>query len=99
MELVFIFNLSKLHAIHVILFYLPYDKGIKVPLTLSRFSSLRATQDMEVTKPSANMGARVDGGASGATSQLTQSKEATHEQKYCDVVCSSLSSRWIQPLS
>jgi hypothetical protein len=37
---------------------------------------------MEVLKPSANMGARVDGGASGATSLLTLGKEADHEKKY-----------------
>jgi hypothetical protein len=37
---------------------------------------------MEAMKPSADMGARVDGGASGATSQLTSCKEANHEKKH-----------------
>ena len=44
---------------------------------------------MEVMKPSANMGARVDGGASGATSQLTSCKEANHEKKYHSIRCRS----------
>ena len=34
--------------------------------------TIKGLQNMEVMKPSANMGARVDGGASGATSQLTK---------------------------
>lgn len=40
---------------------------------------------MEVVKPSADMGARVDGGASGATSLLTSCKEADHEKRYYSI--------------
>jgi hypothetical protein len=51
---------------------------------------------MEVMKPSADMGARVDGGASGATSQLTVCKEATHEKYHiisgCNLSCSRIHS-------
>ena len=46
-------------------------------------------QNMEVMKPSADLGARVDGGASGATSQLTSCKEANHEEKYQSIRCCS----------
>jgi hypothetical protein len=42
---------------------------------------------MEVMKPSADMGARVDGGASGATSLLTSCKEADHEKKFQSIHC------------
>jgi hypothetical protein len=44
---------------------------------------------MGVMKPSANMGARVDGGASGATSQLTSCKEANHAKKCHSIRCRS----------
>jgi hypothetical protein len=47
--------------------------------------SQRCERRVAALKPSAYMGTRVDGGASGATSQLTSitftSKEAKHEKK------------------
>jgi len=63
------------------------DKGGKADLNvcgiINQFvcNYLSDLKQMEAVKPSAYMGARVDGGASGATSRLTHCKEANHERK------------------